>query len=270
MKIRKLLYGLSIVSLMTSCVTTSFYQVYTVQPTKESITSSDELFYEDENCKISYNLWDNGGDIGFNFHNKTDQNIYVRLNESNFILNGFAYDYFKHRTFTESENNSTSTAKSATNYMALSGINILTNKSKLAMAASVGHAVAIKENPIICIPSHTTKRISEYSINHTLIRNCDLFQYPKSKEIKTKSYTEQKSPIVFSNRITYEINGSSKLVENEFFVSEITNYPEPNFFEFEREEFCGQKSLSKVRKYRFYNPNKFYIKYSKGKNSWKH
>lgn len=255
---------------MTSCSTTYFYQVYTVQPTKASITSSDELFYEDENCKISYNLWDNGGDIGFNFHNKTDRNINVRLNESNFILNGFAYDYFKNRTFTESERSTASTAKAVTNYVALSGIHLLKDKSKTATAASVGHVVAIKENPIVCIPPHTTKRISEYSINNTLIRNCELFRYPKSKQIRTKSYTEQKSPIVFSNRITYEIDGTSKLVENEFFVSEITNYPEPNFFEFEREEFCGQKSVSKVKKYRFYDPKKFYIKYMKEKNGWKH
>ena len=91
MKIKNLLYTIGIVLIFSSCATTSFYQVYDVKPINESITKSDLLFFEDENCKITYNLWSNGGNIGFNFYNKTDSKIYVKLNESNFILNGFVY-----------------------------------------------------------------------------------------------------------------------------------------------------------------------------------
>jgi len=278
MKTRKLLYAISIVLLMTSCAKTSFYQVYNVKPIEESITNTDELFFEDENCKISYDLWKNGGNIGFNFHNKTDNNIYVKLNESNFILNGFAYDYFKNRTFTTSESKSASTSNTSTGSVALTGINIYNNiqtnqvksSSSANISSSAGYAVSIKEDSLICIPSNTTKRVSEYSINNKLIRNCDLFKYPRRKKIKTKSYTAEKSPIVFSNRITYEINGNSKLVENDFFVSEITNYPESEFFESKYDEYCGQKSSVKTKYYKFYDIDKFYIKYSKGKDYWKH
>lgn len=278
MKIRKSLYAISIVLLMTSCTTTLFYQVYKVKPIEESITNTDELFFEDENCKISYNLWGNGGDIGFNFHNKTNNNIYVKLNESNFILNGFAYDYFKNRTFTTSESTSASTSNTSTGSVAVTGINVYNNiqtnqvksSSSANISSSAGYAVSIKEDSLICIPPNTTKRISEYSINNALIRNCDLFKYPRRKEIKSKSYTAEKSPIVFSNRITYEINGNSKLVENDFFVSEITNYPESEFFELKYKEYCGQKSSSQFRYYRFYDIDKFYIKYSKGEDYWKH
>lgn len=278
MKIRKLLYAISIVLFMTSCATTSFYQVYNVKPIEESITNTDELFFEDENCKISYNLWENGGNIGFNFHNKTDNNIYVKLNESNFILNGFAYDYFKNRTFTTSESKSASTSNTSTGSVAVTGINVYNNiqtnqvksSSSANISSSVGYAVSIKEDSLICIPPNTTKRISEYSINNSLIRNCDLFKYPRRKEIKIKSYTEEKSPIVFSNKITYEINGNSKLVENEFFVSEITNYPESEFFESKYDEYCGQKSSVQTKYYKFYDIDKFYIKYSKGTDYWKH
>lgn len=280
MKIRKTLYAISIVLFMTSCATTttSFYQVYTVKPIEESITNTDELFFEDENCKISYNLWDNGGNIGFNFHNKTDNNIYVKLNESNFILNGFAYDYFKNRTFTTSESKSASTSNTSTGSVAVTGINVYNNiqtnqvksSSSANISSSVGYSVSIKEDSLICIPPNTAKRISEYSINNALIRNCDLFKYPRRKEIKTKSYTEEKSPIVFSNRITYEINGNSKLVENDFFVSEITNYPESEFFEWKYDEYCGQKSSGSTKYYKFYDIDKFYIKYNKGTDYWKH
>jgi len=278
MKTKKLLYAISIVLLMTSCTTTSFYQVYNVKPIEESITNTDELFFEDENCKISYNLWENGGNIGFNFHNKTNDNIYVKLNKSYFILNGFAYDYFKNRTFTSSESKSASTSNTSTGSVAVTGINVYNNiqtnqvksSSSANISSSVGYAVSIKEDSLICIPPNTTKRISEYSINNTLIRNCDLFKYPRRKEIKTKSYTAEKSPIVFSNRITYEINGNSKLVENEFFVSEITNYPESEFFELKYDEYCGQRSSVQTKYYKFYDINKFYIKYSKGTEYWEH
>lgn len=278
MKTRKLLYAISIVLLMTSCATTSFYQVYNVKPIEESITNTDELFFEDENCKISYNLWENGGTIGFNFQNKTDNNIYVKLNESNFILNGFAYDYFKNRTFTTSESKSASTSNTSTGSVAVTGINLYNNiqtnqvksSSSANISSSVGYAVSIKEDSLICIPPNTTKRVSEYSINNALIRNCDLFKYPRRKEIKTKAYTAEKSPIVFSNRITYEINGNSKLVENDFFVSEITNYPESEFFESKYDEYCGQKSSVQTKYYKFYDIDKFYIKYSKGTDYWKH
>jgi hypothetical protein len=210
---------------MTSCATT-FYQVYNVKPNQEKNTKTDNLFFEDENCKITYDLWANGGNIGFDIYNKTDENVYVYLNESNFILNGFAYDYYKNRTFTTTEG-------------------------------------TIKEDSIIRIPAKTTKRISEYSINSTRITDCDLKKYPSRKTIKTKSYSIEQSPIIFSNIITYETKGEKMTVQNEFYVSEIANYPATEFFEYKYTEYCGKKSKSKTKFNKFYNTDKFYIKYSK-------
>lgn len=278
MKFRNLLYTIGTVLILSSCATTSFYQVYDVKPIDKSITNSDMLFYEDDNCKITYNLWSNGGNIGFNFYNKTDSKIFVKLNECNFILNGFAYDYFKNRTFTTSESKSASTSEISTGSVAVTGLNIYNNiqtnqvksSSSANLSSSVGYAVSIKEDSNVCIPPKTTKRVSEYSINDALIRNCDLFKYPRTKEIKTVSYTESESPIVFSNRITYEINGNSTLVTNEFYVSGVTNYPESEFFETKHVEFCEQKSSYSTKYYKYYDTDKFYIKYSKGTDYWKH
>ena len=221
---RKFIY-LFLTLLMTSCATT-FYQVYNVNPNQEKNTKTDNLFFEDENCKITYDLWANGGNIGFDIYNKTDENVYVYLNESNFILNGFAYDYYKNRTFTTTEG-------------------------------------TIKEDSIIRIPAKTTKRISEYSINSTRITDCDLKKYPSRKTIKTKSYSIEQSPIIFSNIITYETKGEKMTVQNEFYVSEIANYPATEFFEYKYTEYCGKKSESKTKFNKFYNTDKFYIKYSK-------
>ena len=278
MKSKHMFLLCSIVILLSSCATTSFYQVYNVKPIEESILNADEFLFEDENCKISYNLWARGGDSGFEFYNKTENNIYVKLNESNFILNGFAYDYFKNRTFTTSESKSASAANTSTGSVALTGINIynniqtnaVKNSNSANISSSIGFATSIKEDSIICIPPKTTKIVSEYLISNTLIRNCDLFKYPKIKQIKTKSYTAENSPIVFSNRISYYINGDSKLVENEFFVSDITNYPTTKFFVYKYDEYCGQEMNYQSKYYKYYDINKFYIKYSKGTNFWKH
>ena len=255
---------------MTSCATTSFYQVYNVKPNQEKITKTDNLFFEDENCKISYDLWANGGNIGFDIYNKTDENVYVNLNESNFILNGFAYDYYKNRTFTTSESKSASAATTSAGSVAVTGINVYNNiqtnqvksSSSANISSSVGYAVTIKEDSIIRIPAKTTKRISEYSINSTRITDCDLKKYPSRKTIKTKSYSIEQSPIIFSNIITYESKGERIIVQNEFYVSEIANYPDTEFFEYKYTEYCGKKSMSKTKFYKFYNTDKFYIKYN--------
>ena len=276
---RKLIYAFSTVLLLSSCATPSFYQVYNVKSNQKTITKTDNLVYEDENCKISYNLWADGGNIGFDIYNKTDNKIYVNLNESNFILNGFAYDYYRNRTFTSSESKSASVSRTSTGSLAVTGINVYNNiqtnqvksSSSANISSSVGYAVTIKEDSIICIPAKTTKRISEYSINNTLIRNCDLFKYPSTKKIKTKSYSVEKSPIVFSNPMTYESNGNKITVENKFFVSEITNYPSNKFFELKYEEYCGQKKMTKkIKFYKLYDTDRFYIEYKKGQDTWKH
>lgn len=272
MKTKKLLYLFSMTLLFSACVPTIFYQVYNVKSIQETISKTDEFFFEDENCKISYNLWESGGNIGFNFFNKTDNIIYVKLNQSNFILNGFAYDYFKNRTFTTTKGRFASASNTLSGSVAVTGINIRkniqTNQVKSSSAASIGssdgYSVSIEEDSLIRIPPNTTKRVSEYSINNMLIRNCDLLRYPRIKEIKTKLFTAEKSPLVFSNRITYEIKGNSRIVENDFFVSGITNYPESEFFEWKYYESCGKESYVKKKNYKLYDIDKFYIKYSKG------
>ncbi len=62
-------------------------------------SNENSLIYEDDNCIVSYNLWAERGDIGFRCYNKTNSNIYVNLEESFFILNGIAHDYFKNRVY---------------------------------------------------------------------------------------------------------------------------------------------------------------------------
>jgi len=264
---------------LTSCVT-SFYQVYKATPVDKIVLKENQLVYEDENCKVSYNLWDDGGSIGFRFLNKTDKNIYINMEESLFILNGISYNYYKNRTFTYSKSTGTSASNSVLASKSVTGVNysnlVQTNKVSatniVGVTASSGYSESYNEEKIICIPALSSKIISEYTINQSLLRDCDLLKYPSRKEVKTKTFTKSNSPLIFSNRIQYTIgqSGNSVKFENEFFVTEITNYPESEMIESKVDEYCGQKSIVPTNYFKNVSPDKFYIKYMKGQDSWKH
>lgn len=278
MKINKLLYTLGLGVLLASCATTPYYQLYNVKPVAESLTNKEDLFYEDDNCKITYDFWANGGDIGFNFYNKTDQDIEVALDKSYFVMNGYAHRYFKNRTFTNSSSASTGSENSVSSSVAVTGVNIYnylqsngnSSSSKSIFSATEGNSVSIKEENTVVIPSKTMLRIAEFGINDVVIRNCTLYQYPTKRKLKKSIYKEESSPLVFSNRISYSHKGKTKLVENKFFVSEISNYPTTQFFDKTTEEFCGVKSMNPVNEFRHASKNSFYLEYKKGKSQFKH
>lgn len=280
MKTKKILLPVLIAMLLTSCISTSYFQVYKTAPSDKLVVKDNLFVYEDENCKVSYNLWGEGGNIGFQFFNKTDKNIYLNLEESFFILNGVSYNYYKNRVFTSSTSSGATTSRGTTATKSVTGLNYLdliqTNRisatNTVGLMTSAGLSVSYNEEKIVCIPSKTSKIISEYRINESLFRDCDLFKYPTKKQIKSKTFSKEQSPLVFSNRIAYTMGQTDNLIkfENEFYVTEISNYPESEMFESEYDEYCGQKSLAMTKFVKNISADKFYIKYSKGQDTWKH
>ena len=274
-----LIYTALIAIFFTSCAPRSFYQVYKTIPSDKLIIEDYYLVYEDANCKVSYNFWEQGGNIGFRFFNKTDKNIYLNLEESFFILNGIAYNYFRDRIFTNSTSSGATASRAATASKSVTGINYLdllqTNKiqatSSVGLMASSGYSISYNEEKVICIPSKTSKVITEYNINETLYRDCDLFKYPTKKQVKSIKFSKAESPIIFSNRIAYFVEQSDDLIkfENEFYVAEISNYPESELVESKYDEFCGQKSMTVTKYLKGVSSDKFYIKYTK-QDTWKH
>ncbi len=266
--------------MLTSCETTSYFQVYKTVPSDKIVVNDDNLIYEDDNCKVSYDLWGEGGNIGFQFFNKTDKNIYLNLEESFFILNGIAYDYYRNRVFASAISSGATTSRGVADNKSVTGLNFLgliqTNRisatNSVGLMSSSGFSVSYNEEKIMCIPSKSSKIISEYIISESLYRDCDLFKYPTKKQIKYKTFSKEQSPLVFSNRIAYSIGQTDSLIkfENEFYVTEISNYPESEILESEYDEYCGQKSMNKVKYFKNVSADKFYIKYSKGQDTWKH
>lgn len=280
MKTRNFLLVVSVTLLMTSCFPTTYFQVYKTEPTDKSILKDNLLVYEDDNCKVLYDFWSDNGDIGFRFFNKTDMTIYLNLEESFFILNGIAYDYYQNRTFTNSKNTGATSlsafggSKSVTgiNYFDLLQTNKLFTTSSLGISSSEGYSVARIEEKIVSIPSNTSKIISEYSINSSIYRDCDLYKYPTKNQIKSKSFTKSTSPLVFSNRLVYRIEKNENPIKfvNEFYVTEITNYSESAITERKYEEYCDQKNTISTLFFKDVSPENFYLKYTKGLDIWKH
>ena len=272
----KLFFTAIIVLSFTSCMTSSYYQAYSVAPSSIMVTNENNLIYEDENCTVSYNLWGNKGNIGFGFYNKTNQDIFLNLDKCFFILNGIASDYYKNRIFTNSASSGAITSSVVSASKSVSGVNIFdlfqTNKIQstkgIDFTSTSGRSISYNEEKIVCVPSKTSKIIAEFNINETIYRDCDLLRYPSKRQIKTITFTKDNSPLVFSNRITYNIGKSEVPVkfENEFFVANITNYSEKDFTTSKKEVICGQETLDSKKYFKYSSPNKFYIQYEKGSN----
>ena len=280
-RITQNLFFLALVSILFSSCSTSFYQVYKTVPDANLQTTEQGLVYEDEFCKISYNLWANQGDIGFLFYNKTDENIYIDLTESFFIANGMAYDYYKNRVYASSKSVASSVSTGASASKSVAGFNMFgllqNNQVQASTNASTsgasGASVSIKEAVVITIPPKTAKVIDEFSISSSLYRDCDLFRYPNNNQINTVTFNKNNSPLVFSNRIAYSKGEETALtrIENEFYVNAITNYPEKQAIESIREEFCGEQDYHPTRYFKDATPNGFYLPYTKsGSNTKKH
>jgi hypothetical protein len=273
--------------ILTSCGSSRFYQIYQVDTISSVSKTNDALVYEDDNCEILYNFWGQGGNAGFHFYNKTDENIYINMDESFFICNGIAYNYYKNRIFTYSQSSLLNTSKSNTalfrysssNVTAYSASNIIgllfstatgsaTTKGK---SISSGSSTAYIEEKTICIPPKTTKIIAEYSVTESLYRDCNLFKYPSKKRIRTSEFSVSESPFVFSNKIAYTIGTSENLLrlENKFYVSEITNYPQREIIVRKIEQSCDEDGFYKDY-FKDSSPDKFYIEYEKDKTSFKH
>ncbi len=233
---KKLIFVITVLCILfTSCAPINYFQVY--QTSSDNVKKVNKTFvFEDDYCKIYYTFWDDKGDAGFLFENKTDLKIYLNLDECYFIKNDLAFDYFQNRTF------------------------IFPGYEK-------------KESKIVTIPPKTIKLIKEFVINSEPIRDCDLYRFPiNKKHISSINFNSSNSPIIFGNTIVYSVEfpENKKVINNFFYVSEITNYPNTEMIIKEYEEYCGEKSTEKVEFIKDVSPDKFYIKYNRPPNAMKY
>lgn len=295
MKKRFFIIALAICSLITACTSSkyNFCQIYETQPVNKNglkISENGLLTYENDQCKITYNFWSNHGSADFEFHNKTDEIIYLDLTKSFFCRNGMAYNLYRGREWSESSTKSTSyydsysyqnsTTSSITAVIlglmtpfygadavsaSQSASSSKTKSSGESNSYSRSHALTTREQPIIAIPPHKSKYIATYHIKQRRLISCDLQSTPEQSSRAT--YTLENSPLRFGNYITYTVGADKniKSVENEFYVSTITNYAEPEIVEFRmRPEPCENLKEEDGYKNRNNYGSVLYDKYTKG------
>ncbi len=250
----------------TSCSNSYYYQRYKTNFSENLKLEDKNIVYQDANCLISYDLWQENGNIGFSFYNKTNEDLTIDLEKSFFILNGNANNYFRNRSYTETNIKSISTKRGAN----ISNDNTEIIASKTSTNTQGTEVTFLEQNKII-IPPRTYKIIAEYSINGALYRDCELIKYPTRKEIKTRNFTSETSPFVFSNRISYYLSNKDNPINinNEFYVSEITNYPENEFIKFIPDTTCNEQLTLKIMNFVHKAPSNFYLKYRRDFNDLK-
>jgi hypothetical protein len=236
--------------LLASCANTYEYcQICETKPIQKDShlkIVNGKLDYENSQCVIEYNFWSNGGKTDFYFHNKTDEIIYIDLAKSFFVMNGVAYDLYRGREWSQSSSvgiaQSTSYGYSETYPTALIGgviVPSLAISSGKAIAHAETNTVNIKEKQIIAVPPHSKKYVETYNITVSSMVSCDLQRYPSNNA--KLDFTAENSPYRFSNVITYAVGDTaqSTTITNEFYVSAVTNYAEPEIVVMKkREDIC--------------------------------
>ncbi len=261
------------------CVTSCgsyYYQVYNVG-TKDMKTEDNSLVYENEDCKVLYNLWSNDGELRFAILNKTDKDLFVNMGQSFYVVNGQAVDYYQGREFTsQSINHADYMISSSIGTFGASGfwgnnvygengtaiINAMTGKVSKAFSNSV----TTREKEIVCIPAKCFKVFNYYKVNPAWVATCERDKDFPKKSYKVGTYTQSTTPLSFKNRIAYGFNKNEvadKHLDNDFWISSITNYSKKAATEKREEttECYGQKRFSEVRIFKIGGPDKFFKLY---------
>jgi len=252
-----------------------YYQVLHVA--SPNVTADKyEMVYENDDCVVSYNFWKDGGQPGFEIYNKTNENIYIDLYETHFIKNGTAYNYFKHRTYSEASQVSVGNKKTNSSYNGFTaffrngygyGSNSQAETSNVKVSSRL--SIDTQEERIICIPPHSSKSITEYVISSKPFRDCDYLRFPKRSQISVLRYNQENSPFILKNRITYTVganqNVAPRVIDNDFYVSNIVNFPANEITDKITRDACGEKLTrsGKVINSKYAKPDNFYIEYNK-------
>lgn len=264
------LFLLALTLFHSSC-TQKIYQIYEVE--SANLQSSDkEIIFSNNDCEISYNLWSATGNLDFLFKNKTEHDIYIDMTRSFFIRNGIAYDYYSDIEYTRTTTAITSTSAAASlimknkdYYTTLWTPANAIREIKVSAGQNIGAARSVteKEAKYICIPAKSAKKIKGFNISDYIYYECgnNKFNFP-GKKSETITYTKEKSPLSFRNRITYFFDSNiSNSIDNEFWIKSLTNYTQNEVIENVRAKNCiGSGETTKtVNKQKA--ANKFYNTY---------
>lgn len=235
--------------LLSSCSQALFQQIATLSSDNVFLKPDGSFAYEDAVVTISYDFWSETGKFTFIVTNNTDDNIYLNLGESYYINNGYAYDYYQARTYVYA-GGSTASSLASVPVMGFA----------VASAVAPDKSVEYAEQPIVCIPAHSSKAFEEFNVSTSAFRECGFVRNPSRKEISVREYSISDSPRVIENRLVFQLGDIYLPVVNVFYVSEYQNISYDNATKYVNVADCDG-TMRSVKVHTMSADNRFYITY---------
>lgn len=179
-----------IVSLLLTGCGGAYRQIISLMPSETTGKPSEDtdyyIFEEAEDIYIYYDFWMENGNGGCFVMNETDKAITVETQESFYIRNGVAYDYYAERTYEERP------------------------------------GVYAREKKTVVIPPHTSRALNPFKISDWIY----VFAKDDFGEFQphASKFTPEDSPVTFENRIVI-VDGDGKRLDvlHKFYVSKVLN-----------------------------------------------
>lgn len=226
---------LLVVSLLfASCK--SYIQIYDVDSSSAK-TTNEQFVFENEDCKLTYNFWEEWGNASMVFTNKTDKNLFVSLSQSSYIFNGFSSSFYK-------------------------GIDdpVVISKFK---------SKTFRDLPVVCVAPKSSKVIGDLNLIDKIYFFCEK-EKDKPKRRYSENYNENNSPIKFGYNMVYSTQENCneiKSLESSFYVSKIENVTKKQEEITSQVQDCLDYSETSVITLKSQSPKRFYIKRFKNMNT---
>lgn len=196
----------------------------------ETVVMNSRAFqYEDDNLIVSYNL--SNGELAFSIFNKSSQPIFLDWNLSNFILNGYSYDYYLE----------------SADFLSASNISY-----RGSQAEKVTFSILSKEKPVNQIPPRSRIAVAKFSIGLILFDNEDSFVRKDLRDngFYKEEFDKKTTPLNFRNYLTYSFDKDIRnplYVDNDFWLSRAELLNNRAFNERSPSDFTYNGHLSQLK-----------------------
>lgn len=256
-----------------------YMQIATLKSEQVNLQPDGSFRSQHQEFTVEYDFWSNYGNVGFLITNNSDKDLYLNLEKSYFINNGYAYDYYQNRVFvysskSSSTTNSTSSRSAAVgslnsnstntqyvnghssyynatinsnsygSYSSKSNVSGYSSSSSYTTYSEIGSTIEYIEDKIVCIPAHSAKYFEEFHTSSTIYRECGFPRNPDKDEESILEFEKNNSPIVFENRLMFILDNNEIPVNHKFYVCEIQNILEDEIYEEHFRKDCNGNEIT--------------------------
>jgi hypothetical protein len=211
--------------MLTSCSSSRFYQVFNTA-SKDAAESNGAHVYVNDEVKITYDFWSNGGQMNFTLENKTNSAIYIDWNRSHLIHNGMAYEYWTDSEAATSILESASSGVTQATMAIQTGLGSTSGNSSIfsqGRKSTVSSSVRYRTKPVLHVPPRSSIQFARFQLLGEGIYDCK-FNWAEVSDGEEQTYEPDTSPLVFRNYLNYSTDPSfAKLnvVDNEFYLRSV-------------------------------------------------